>query len=355
MSWVVIMGGECMRETTYHICLAVHFPDAPFALVSHHLLDHLLSDAGAFSSALLWSRARRYEDRPLPLGVRIDLVARHHTPPLTPADVLPPRDQLLGVFEAARAHVEPVQHGRVVVAVSPPACLAPVWIIPPFVVMVERRCCSVGVAVALRFFAALGAVPRKVAQHLLAVVRRVPGAEADIAQHDFIDVAVRLPRAVGGPRYATGRPVRFRGRIRAGRCYRRRHDYRLAAPHRDGLLVGDEGIGGRGPARVPWRPSSIQCCHWGGLAGHRNGCGCRVVVDVGVRRPRCSRDSRRSGRLLAGAVAGQARRRRLQLLGMHRYVFLPTGGTGRLRGLGGRSIGVGASASASWLWVLGNG
>ena len=222
--------------------------------------------------------------------------------------------------------------------------------------MVQRRCCPVGVAVALRFFAALGAVPRIVTQHLLAVVRRVPGAEADIAQHDLIDVAVRLPRAVGGPRYATGRPVRFRGRIRARRYHRRRHNYRLAATHRDGLLVGDEGIGGRRAAPVPWRPSSIQCCHWGGLAGQRNGCGCRVIVDVGVGRTGCSWDSRHSRCLLVGAVAGQARRRRrLQLLGMHRYIFLPTRGTGRLRGLGGRSIGVGASASASWLWVLGNG
>lgn len=54
---MAIVGGECMREKTYHIRLAVNFPDAPFALISHHFLDHLLPDATALSSALLWSRA----------------------------------------------------------------------------------------------------------------------------------------------------------------------------------------------------------------------------------------------------------------------------------------------------------
>lgn len=66
-------------------------------------------------------------------------------------------------------------------------------------------------------------------------------------------------------------------------------------------------------------------------------------------RVRCGR-----GCFLAGGMTGQARGR-LQLFGMHRYVFLPARRAGRLKNLGGGSIGVGASASASWLWILRNG
>lgn len=97
----------CLLLLAYHILLAVDLPDAPLALVLHHLFDHLLPGVpAAFTPPmLLRGRASRHEHGPPALGVRIDLFSRHVPAPLAGADVLPPGHQLLGVLEAAGAHV----------------------------------------------------------------------------------------------------------------------------------------------------------------------------------------------------------------------------------------------------------
>ena len=103
--------------------------------------------------------------------MRIYLSTRHEPPCLTDLHVLPPLDQLGAVLETARADAQPVQHRR------------------GFSIVCYSSSCAVfaarlvgGVVVRLGLVA--------VAQHLFAVVRRVPGPEADVPQHDFIDVAV---------------------------------------------------------------------------------------------------------------------------------------------------------------------
>ena len=150
-------GGPEKGRRTYHVCLAVNLPDAPFAFVLHYLLDHLLPDAAALAPALLSGWAGRYPDSPLSLGMCVNLLARDHTPSLAPADMLPPCDQLVRVFEAARANVEPVQHRWMVVPVSPTMCFASICVVSALVGVVCRRR---SVAVALQILPALGAIAR---------------------------------------------------------------------------------------------------------------------------------------------------------------------------------------------------
>lgn len=95
-------------EMTYHVLFTIHLPDAPFTFVLDYLLNHLLTGTSAFASTLLGG-PRRHQDRPLAFGMGIDLLAWDHVPPLAPPHVFPPGDELLGVFEAAWAHAQPLQ------------------------------------------------------------------------------------------------------------------------------------------------------------------------------------------------------------------------------------------------------
>lgn len=56
---------------------------------------------------------------------------------------------------------------------------------------------------------ALGAlaVARNVAQHLFPVVRRVPGAEEYVAQHNLVDVSVGSARGAGSSASPFGRSI----------------------------------------------------------------------------------------------------------------------------------------------------
>lgn len=208
------------NEGTYPVYFAVNLPNAPFPLVLDRLLD--VPDPAIPAPPLspqTRPAALRHEPGPPPARVGVYLAPGHLAAEGTHLAVAPPGDNLPRVLEAARAHVQPVEHGRGVVAVL--------------------LSCLVVLAAAAGGF---GGRRGRVAEQLLAVVAGVPCSEAEVAQHDFIYVAV-CPRglAVGGG-----------GR---GGCRRRRRLWRRVLGRYSGWRDrGDDGGRQTGLLDGWWRP-----------------------------------------------------------------------------------------------------
>lgn len=122
--------------------------------------------------------------------MRVDFPSGNEALALAQAHVLPPRHELLGILEAAGTHVQPVEHGRSV-AIASRVALAR-----------SRRC---------RCVRAAGR--RRLAEDVFAVVGWVPGAEANVTEDDFVDVALDS----GGAGFSEGFGGLLRGR--GGGCW----------------------------------------------------------------------------------------------------------------------------------------
>lgn len=109
----------------------------------------------------------------------VDAAARHEASLLAHLEMFPVRNKLFGILEAARADVEPLQHG-LAVAVATMRRLGAVLLVPG----IRTAATPSTTAVAFR------TVPSDVAEHFLAVIRRIPSPEQQVPQHDLIHVAV---------------------------------------------------------------------------------------------------------------------------------------------------------------------
>ena len=102
-------------SSAYHVLFTIYLPNTPFPFILYHLLDHLLPDTSSLAPSRLGSRPCRYENCPSSLWVHIYLGSGNVAPSLTQADMPPPGNELLGVLETTRTHVEAVEHRRLVV------------------------------------------------------------------------------------------------------------------------------------------------------------------------------------------------------------------------------------------------
>lgn len=237
--------------STHTILFAVDFPDAPFTLVLHIFLRVACSTVSPPSLGPGAFAIMGNEDPPSPTRVRVYSFAGDVSPSLAESDVPSPSHQLLGIFEAAGADVEPLEH----------------WL---DVLVPLRDLCSNGVLMAVFAAADRPRVGGGITQHLFTVETRVPGPKAQVPQHDLIDVAVWSRRASvihGEGRRLGGRHggddgrrgTTIKARRQCGRAVRsqQRRMHSSGQVRRSRYMIGDFGRDQiRGSRRVPDGSSS---------------------------------------------------------------------------------------------------
>lgn len=169
------------RRYTYSFILPIDLPDAPFTLVLYRLLNVLYTAVGASSLGPRTLSSLGDEDFAPAPRMDVDFAAGNSPSSWAASDMTTPGHNLLGVLEAARTDVQPLEDGLLV-----------------FLVLVLL---IVGMRLGSPIIALAGT--RQVAQKLLAVVARVPGTEQEVSEGDLVNVPV-------GPR--RGQSRRLRGR-----------------------------------------------------------------------------------------------------------------------------------------------